>query len=99
MKTKSGSWREESTSCPICGSSESTRLGRRGGSAHRAGLGIEATVVRCRVCHVVYCNPKVLPLDNPYEAYQGDTYFAAQDRAKKLVSSQRLCEEAERLLG
>lgn len=93
------SWREEPTSCPLCGETRPRSLGRRGGLAHRARLGSVANVVRCRDCHLVYCSPALKPLDNPYAVYTGGEYFAGKEQAAKIESGRKLAGKAQALLG
>lgn len=92
-------WEAESADCPVCGAAGRTPLGRRGGDAHRSGLGTPAQVVRCKACHLVYCHPTLKPVGNPYAAYDGEEYFAAHDNAAKVESGRQLIRKAERLLG
>ena len=92
-------WQVENDNCPVCGSSDHSMLGRRGGAAHRSGLGTTTWVVRCRVCHLVYCRPTLKPAGNPYAAYAPEAYFAGHEREGKLKSGRLLVAEAERLLG
>lgn len=92
-------WTEEAGDCPVCGSSAHSRLGRRGGGAHRAGLGSPASVVRCKGCHLVYCRPALKPSGNPYAAYEGEEYFAGHALGAKLENGRRLIQKAEELRG
>jgi SAM-dependent methyltransferase len=92
-------WVEERRPCPICGADSRAELGRRGGAAHRRGLGVETGVVRCQQCHGVYPYPALLPQGNPYDEHTADDYFAAHDRPRKVESGRDLARHAERLLG
>lgn len=92
-------WKPEAAVCPICSATAHTVLGRRGGDAHRSHQGTPATVVRCRECHVVYCQPLLRPLGNPYAAYEGEEYFATHELEAKLSAGLRLAQRAEQLLG
>jgi 2-polyprenyl-3-methyl-5-hydroxy-6-metoxy-1,4-benzoquinol methylase len=94
-------WRMEEQDCPLCGESRASSipLGRRGGTAHRAGLGVETGVVRCRRCHGVYQRPTAIPVRNPYDAHEPDGYFAAHDASSKIEAGEYLAGRAEDLLG
>ena len=94
-------WRLEERDCPICGEDRATsiRLGRRGGTAHRLGLGCETSVVRCRRCHGVYPFPAALPEGNPYLDHAVEDYFKGHDWARKVVAGEALGRQAEDILG
>lgn len=92
-------WKEEREDCPVCGGSARSRLGRRGGEAHRSGLGTPAQLVRCQECHLVYCYPTLKPRGNPYAAYAGEEYFAGHELESKLENGRKLIAKAEQLLG
>src|ERR1700704_6310696 len=63
--------------CPICEVSKIHRLGRRGGLAHRAGLGVECEVWRCQRCGLIFPNPMPFPLGGLEQHYgvDADEYF------------------------
>jgi len=94
-------WRFEARDCPICGASRATasRVGRRGGAAHRLGLGRETGIVRCRSCHGVYALPTPLPQGNPYLEHQAEDYFKGHDSRGKVTAGENLAGQAERILG
>lgn len=92
-------WRAEERPCPGCGSGSFRRLGRRGGAAHHARLGIETTIVRCRSCHLVYPRPFLLPDKNPYDAYSSADYFHAHESSAKIANGRLLARRAAELLG
>jgi SAM-dependent methyltransferase len=92
-------WRHEPRPCPACGEDRFKRLGRRGGRAHHVRRGEEATIVRCRGCHLVYPRPFLLPSSNPYLAHARDSYFSTQDRGVKREAGILLARRAEALLG
>jgi SAM-dependent methyltransferase len=93
------SWSAEARPCPLCGSSDATVLGRRGGAAHRSGAGVETTIVRCRRCHGVYPRPFLLPSHNPYEGETAEGYFHAHDAVDKRATGRAIARSAERRLG
>lgn len=92
-------WTEERRACPLCGGCKHSLVGFRGGDAHRSGLGVRATVVRCRSCHAVYCHPALLPQSNPYDMHSADEYFQAHDDAGKVASGVDLARRASTLLS
>jgi SAM-dependent methyltransferase len=92
-------WRADERPCPACGTDAFRLLGRRGGSAHRDGAGLETRVVRCRACHLVYQRPTLLPDGNPYAAFEAEEYFAIQGGADRSDVGERLAERMEALLG
>jgi SAM-dependent methyltransferase len=93
------SWHAEVRPCPACGSDDYRILGRRGGRAHRGGLGVETGLVRCRECHLVYPRPALIPTGNPYLAYSADSYFHGRDPASKERIGTVLAMRAESILG
>jgi SAM-dependent methyltransferase len=93
------SWRAELRPCPLCGDEAFTTLGRRGGPSHRAALGVESTIVRCRKCHGVYPRPFLMPDRNPYEGYGAEEYFHGKDRAGKIAAGRFLAGQAKEMLG
>ena len=101
LTTAGSGWRLEERDCPLCGESRTTSipLGRRGGAAHRGGLGVETGIVRCRRCHGVYQRPTAIPIGNPYDAHEPDGYFAAHDASSKIGSGEWLADRAAELLG
>jgi SAM-dependent methyltransferase len=92
-------WRAEVRPCPVCDSGRYATLGRRGGAAHRAGLGVETSVVRCRGCHAVYPRPFLLPETNPYHSYAADEYFAAHGLQEKVERGRSLARTAAAIRG
>ena len=92
-------WTEDERPCPICSGSSFSVLGSRGGRAHHAGLGVTATIVRCRGCHGVYPRPSLLPGGNPYSEHSSDDYFKAHDVERAAESGYALARRAQALLG
>jgi len=92
-------WTPEIRPCPCCGATQHRLLGRRGGAAHRIGLGTETTIVRCRSCHAVYPRPFLIPQGNPYEAHDADGYFHDKDTAAKHREGRQLAKRATAILG
>lgn len=71
--------------CPTCEIPPSRRLGRRGGSAHRLGLGVECEVWRCGRCGLIFPNPMPVPaggLEQHY-AVPPDEYFQRHEQSAK----------------
>ena len=97
--SSSAFWREELQPCPVCGSSDAAFLGTRGGRSHRTGQGVEARIVRCSSCHLVYSRPAVLPLGNPYADLEPHDYFESHPPPEKRTQGLRLIRTAEEILG
>jgi 2-polyprenyl-3-methyl-5-hydroxy-6-metoxy-1,4-benzoquinol methylase len=84
--------------CPTCGVDDARFWGKRGGAAHRSGLGELCTIVRCRRCELMYANPFPFPkdLDSLYSATDG--YFDHHpDAAVMTDHRETLVAELERL--
>ena len=91
-------WTPENRDCPVCKSSSRRTIGRRGGKSHRAGLGEEATVVRCKDCSVLYTYPTLLPQGNPYNEISFDDYFENHPTESKVATGDYLAKRAEKLI-
>lgn len=92
-------WRQQN--CPICETSRLKRLGRRGGAAHRASIGVECEIWRCCQCGLIFPNPMPIPL-NGFEQHYGveaDEYFENHQPESKNLSALGLISQAEALLG
>ena len=76
------------------------RLGRRGGLAHRAGLGVECEVWRCQRCGLIFPNPMPFPLDGLEQHYGVDAneYFEQHLIEDKDRSASSLLTQAEELI-
>jgi SAM-dependent methyltransferase len=98
-KKPSAVWHPEYRPCPICGSASHRVLGRRGGAAHRIGLGVETAVVRCVGCHGVYPRPFMIPEGNPYESHDASEYFEAHDSLAKAAAGRTIARRAAQVLG
>lgn len=87
--------------CPVCELPPSRLLGRRGGSAHRAGLGVVSDIWRCDRCGLVFPNPMPIPLGGVEQHYSldADCYFEHHDRDKKYENMQLLLKRASELTG
>lgn len=90
-------WIEQN--CPICSLPPDKYLGRRGGSAHRSGLGVECDIWRCGECGLVFANPMPVPLDGVGQHYALDPneYFKQHNSELKLDGSLERVRHAERL--
>jgi len=87
--------------CPICGKRPTRRVGRRGGQAHRDGLGVECEIWQCCDCGLLFADPMPIPADGLGQHYgmDADEYFEAHDARDKLDSATELVRQAEKLLG
>lgn len=87
--------------CPICDRPPKKYLGKRGGSAHREQLGVEAKIWRCGKCGLTFPNPMPMPvggLDQHY-AVSPDSYFEHHDSPNKIKTAIDLLTQAEALVG
>ena len=87
--------------CPICEKPPTKLLGKRGGAAHRTGLGVECDIWRCSSCGLIFPNPMPIPvrgLDQHYDV-DADDFFRHHDYEEKSKSSRNLLAEAESLCG
>ena len=87
--------------CPVCKAPPTKFLGRRGGSAHRAGLGIECDVWRCGRCGLVFPNPMPVPASGIEQHYalDADSYFQHHDIDTKCFNMYALLQRAAELTG
>jgi SAM-dependent methyltransferase len=85
--------------CPICEVAPKRRLGRRGGSAHRAHLGVECEIWRCGQCGLIFPNPMPMPLKGVEQHYgvEADEYFEHHQLGDKNLSALGLLTQAEEL--
>jgi SAM-dependent methyltransferase len=92
-------WIEQT--CPICNSAPSQYLGRRGGSAHHSGAGIECHIWRCRKCDLIFPNPMPVPVGGVDQHYTLDpgTYFKHHDMEVKKQTAKSLLHQAEEIIG
>lgn len=90
-------WITEKHNCPLCASHRRKILGKRGGQAHRDGLGVETNVVQCKNCRVLYTYPTLVPLSNPYK--DTDAYFHSHNEEQKIEYVAKQILKAEEILG
>ncbi|MEO7658082.1 MAG: class I SAM-dependent methyltransferase [Pyrinomonadaceae bacterium] len=93
------SWVEQV--CPTCETAPTIFVGKRGGTAHRQGLGVEADIWRCKSCSLIFANPMPIPSAGLGQHYDvdADEYFQGHDKQKKLDGAADLIMQAEDLLG
>src|SRR6266850_329503 len=87
--------------CPVCELTPTRFLGKRGGSAHRTGLGVTCDIWQCRRCGLVFPNPMPIPiggLDQHY-AVDADGYFQHHDRDTKCTGVHNMLNSAAELTG
>ncbi len=96
-----GGYRWVRQDCPICAAPPAQYLGRRGGVAHRAGLGVECEVWRCGGCGLVFPNPMPVPVGGVAQHYTIDPadYFRHHDSERKLAGARQGLAHAELLTG
>jgi 2-polyprenyl-3-methyl-5-hydroxy-6-metoxy-1,4-benzoquinol methylase len=85
--------------CPICEVAPKRRLGRRGGSAHRAHLGVECEIWRCGQCGLIFPDPMPMPLKGVEQHYgvEADEYFEHHQLDDKNLSAFGLLTQAKEL--
>lgn len=87
--------------CPICGAKPTTFIGRRGGAAHREGLGVETDIWKCSPCDLIFPDPMPVPKGGLGQHYDidADEYFQSHDKQEKIDAATALVRRAEALLG
>lgn len=87
--------------CPTCEVPPTTFLGRRGGAAHRAGLGVECKVWRCGRCGLIFPNPMPVPVNGLEQHYgvEPSEYFEHHELEQKDQTGNDLVLQAESLIG
>ena len=89
------SWNEQC--CPLCTGGEAKLLGRRGGNAHRLGLGKASSVYRCRGCGLVFPNPMPVPLKVSEHYADAEKYFAEHSFDGKVTECDNVLASIEEL--
>ncbi|MEK6715223.1 MAG: class I SAM-dependent methyltransferase [Candidatus Omnitrophota bacterium] len=86
MGSKNKSWSKENINCPICGASQSRKLGIRGnreyfGADQSAEPHIFTDVVQCIICDFIYTNPMIRGLEfiDKEHYNNSEKYQATQD--------------------
>jgi SAM-dependent methyltransferase len=92
-------WLEQE--CPVCEVPPTKRLGRRGGAAHREGVGVECEIWRCGRCGLVFPNPMPVPAGGAEQHYgvPPEDYFEKHDMDSKLAGASYMLERASALTG
>jgi SAM-dependent methyltransferase len=87
--------------CPICGIAPTKYLGRRGGKAHRANLGVECDIWCCKKCRLIFPNPMPVPVGGVEQHYsiEPDSYFQHHDTEKKVGGWRAELAHAESFVG
>ncbi|HEX8491211.1 MAG TPA: class I SAM-dependent methyltransferase [Pyrinomonadaceae bacterium] len=87
--------------CPICEVPPTRKIGRRGGRAHREGLGVECDVWRCGRCGLIFPHPMPVPAGGLEQHYGvlPDDYFQNHDVDTKGASAADMLAHAEKLTG
>lgn len=98
-KNAQSAYRWVQQDCPICEKPPTQKLGRRGGAAHREGLGVETEIWRCGDCGLVFPNPMPLPVGGLQQHYAEppEEYFQHHEPARKESAAAALLRRAEQL--
>lgn len=82
--------------CPICEAPPTSFLGRRGGSAHRGGLGVECEIWQCGNCRLIFPNPMPVPTRGLSQHYEvsGDEYFRHHELEQKREAAREQLRQA-----
>jgi len=85
--------------CPICEEKPTQKLGRRGGTAHREGLGVETEIWRCQGCGLIFPNPMPFPVGGLGRHYNEppEEYFQNHEPERKDSAGSALLRRAEEL--
>jgi SAM-dependent methyltransferase len=87
--------------CPVCEVPPTKYVGRRGGAAHRAGLGVESQLWSCGKCGLVFPNPMPIPVGGVEQHYklEPDDYFRNHDSERKVAGWRGELERVEHWTG
>lgn len=87
--------------CPICKVPPKKFVGRRGGTAHRAGLGIECQIWRCGDCSLLFPDPMPVPEKGMEQHYEldADHFFQHHDLDGKTLGGRLMVARAEQFTG
>ena len=98
-KKEETEYRWVAQNCPICEVAPTQKLGRRGGAAHRSGLGVECEIWRCRRCGLIFPNPMPVPIAGLQEHYNEppEEYFKNHEPEIKELAATALLRRAEEL--
>lgn len=96
---ESGKYRWLSQSCPLCPRSDLRLLGRRGGDAHRLGLGLVSFVYQCKGCGLIFPDP--MPVPSQIAEHYGDAekYFAEHALEDKVAAHDNVLRSIEQLVA
>jgi SAM-dependent methyltransferase len=86
-------FRLEPIDCPTCGPAPAKKIGLRGGSHHRYGLGIVSTVFRCQRCSLLFPNPFPFPLDAHSLYDDPESYFSRHPAEARLLEYRELVRQ------
>lgn len=95
------SYRWVAQDCPICQVPPTKKLGQRGGTAHREGLGVACEVWRCGRCGLIFPHPMPVPTGGLEQHYGmlPDDYFQHHDIDTKGVAAVGMLSRAAELTG
>ena len=101
LQNKREAYRWVAQDCPICEAPPTERIGRRGGTAHREGLGVECELWSCGRCGLIFPNPMPVPVGGIEQHYGvlPDDYFQNHDIDLKGQAAEGILKRAEELTG
>ncbi len=87
--------------CPVCEMPPARMIGKRGGAAHREGLGVECDIWRCGRCGLIFPHPMPVPVGGLEQHYGvlPDDYFKNHDIDTKGVAAAGILAHAAHLTG
>ena len=89
------SWRQQS--CPLCPKSSTRLLGRRGGAAHRLGLGLVSLIYQCRGCGLIFPDPMPIPFRIAEHYGDAEKYFLEHPLEGKVAAYDGVVKTIEEL--
>lgn len=87
----------EDRPCPVCGSTDAVLLGRRSPRSASLAPDLQAVVVRCRECALIYPRPLPIPDRAQFESNYGDEaeYFPEAVNEARLARARSVLERVE----
>lgn len=99
IRDKNTAFEFHAATCGACGGSRSRVLGKRGGEAHRDGVGVLTTIVQCVECSHMFPDPMPMPAKGYGDLYEAPAeYFQGHDIERKKQMALNKLQEVERML-